>query len=395
MKIIKAALFLLTFISLIGLISAQLEAADTDGDGLLDDWEINGYDYDNNGVIDVNLPAMGANPNHKDIFVEIDWMVAATHNHLPNSTSINNIIIAFANAPVSNPDGISGINIHIDTGNLGGGNALAHSDNINLPSNGVWPEFDAIKNNNFSVAREEIFHYCLFIHNKNNSDSSGQTRGIPHSDFVVSLGEFTGNVGTMKEQAGTLMHELGHNLGLRHGGNENTNRKSNYLSVMSFLFQTKWFRFNGSDSKLDYSRFSIKALNENTLNELKGLDVVGGDSLINGYGTRFYDQSDTLRVTNSAKSTVSWDGDLNPFESNVTVDINTDDNISTLNGNFNDWDNLIYDGGAVGAPGIEVELVVDEDELGDELTFEENEDMDNPVLDDNDNQGEDEDNDDD
>src|SRR4029453_5184850 len=48
--------------------------ADSDGDGLLDSWEINGLDADRDGMIDVKLPAMGANPNHKDLFVELDWM---------------------------------------------------------------------------------------------------------------------------------------------------------------------------------------------------------------------------------------------------------------------------------------------------------------------------------
>jgi hypothetical protein len=33
------------------------------------------------------------------------------------------------------------------------------------------------------------------------------------------------------------MHEFGHNLGLYHGGDENTNYKPNYLSVMNYLHQ--------------------------------------------------------------------------------------------------------------------------------------------------------------
>jgi hypothetical protein len=37
-------------------------------------------------------------------------------------------------------------------------------------------------------------------------------------------------------QAGTLMHELGHNLGLRHGGGDDINRKPNYVSVMNYLY---------------------------------------------------------------------------------------------------------------------------------------------------------------
>ncbi len=38
-------------------------------------------------------------------------------------------------------------------------------------------------------------------------------------------------------QASTIMHELGHNLGLRHGGNENTNYKPNYWSIMNYAYQ--------------------------------------------------------------------------------------------------------------------------------------------------------------
>mgnify|MGYP001769098295 CR=1 FL=1 len=45
------------------------------------------------------------------------------------------------------------------------------------------------------------------------------------------------NIGSIGQQGGTLMHELGHTLGLRHGGNVETNDKPNYLSVMNYSFQ--------------------------------------------------------------------------------------------------------------------------------------------------------------
>jgi hypothetical protein len=45
------------------------------------------------------------------------------------------------------------------------------------------------------------------------------------------------SVGNLNQQAGTLMHELGHTLGLRHGGDVEDNDKPNYLSVMSYAFQ--------------------------------------------------------------------------------------------------------------------------------------------------------------
>ena len=44
---------------------------DTDGDGLLDGWEVHGV----NGI---DLPGKGASPLHKDIFVEMDYMVRAS-----------------------------------------------------------------------------------------------------------------------------------------------------------------------------------------------------------------------------------------------------------------------------------------------------------------------------
>lgn len=48
------------------------DTLDTDGDGLPDVWEKEGLDYDGDGKIDVDLPAMGADPNVPDIFVEVD-----------------------------------------------------------------------------------------------------------------------------------------------------------------------------------------------------------------------------------------------------------------------------------------------------------------------------------
>ena len=55
---------------------------DTDGDGLLDHWERlgGGIDIDQDGTIDLDLKSMGADPLHKDIFLEIDWL-ADQANH--------------------------------------------------------------------------------------------------------------------------------------------------------------------------------------------------------------------------------------------------------------------------------------------------------------------------
>jgi uncharacterized repeat protein (TIGR01451 family) len=105
-----------------------VDAPDSDGDGLLDAWETLGYDSDGNGLVDVNLPALGADPNHKDLFLELDATAASTLDR----EDVLAMTKAFAAAPVEsgtkaselpggkdakpNPDGRRGITLHVDTG---------------------------------------------------------------------------------------------------------------------------------------------------------------------------------------------------------------------------------------------------------------------------------------
>ena len=83
------------------------------GDGLPDLWETEGYTHPNGEFVD--LPAMGANPLRKDIFVHIDYMKDATHDQRPDDAAIAEIVTAFADAPVSNPDPTfpTGIVLHV------------------------------------------------------------------------------------------------------------------------------------------------------------------------------------------------------------------------------------------------------------------------------------------
>ena len=74
--------------------------------------------------------------------------------------------------------------------------------------------------------------------------------------------------GSLDEQAGTFLHELGHNLGLGHGGSDDTNCKVNYLSVMGYLFQFANFV---SSRPLDYSQSALAPLDKNNLNEPAGI----------------------------------------------------------------------------------------------------------------------------
>ena len=80
---------------------------DNDCDGLANSWETaqfyDGPDSDPKGVI-----LLGANPNHKDLFVEIDVVPGMTLS----STAIQHVKDAFAQAYVWNPAGELGIKLH-------------------------------------------------------------------------------------------------------------------------------------------------------------------------------------------------------------------------------------------------------------------------------------------
>ncbi|MGC1375586.1 MAG: DNRLRE domain-containing protein [Anaerolineales bacterium] len=343
--------------------------ADSDGDGLPDVWESNGVTVD--GVF-VDLPAMGADPLHKDIFVELDYMV----DHQPKPAAIAKIVQAFANAPVSNPDGTTGIRLHVDYGPesemnpvthalwgaLSQSNSIAHQDSlgagwVDLQGNAHynWTDFDAIKAANFSNARAGIFHYGLFAHNLGGfGDTSGISRGLGASDFIVSLGSWSGGVGSVNEQAGTFMHELGHNLGLRHGGNDQVQYKPNFLSIMNYSFQTRGLSMDGMDGYFDYSRFDQPTLDETHLDESRGLNA---GSAVDHYGTIYYcANTNRWTIADHANGPLDWNCNGNLTDSNVQADVNNDNHTEPLTG-YNEWPNLIYAGGSIGAFGFTPETL--------------------------------------
>ena len=351
--------------------------ADSDGDGLLDTWETTGFDADGDGIVDIDLPGMGADPNHKDLFLEFDWMTGQA----PRQAEILAMKQAFAAAPVNaggvvNPDGLPGINLWVDTGsltdangiedggapgscgdgvdnggdgvidandpdclvgdNLGGGNSFAASDISNLNAN-----FYAAKAANFNADRAMIFRYAISAR--------------PKAGFGGGWGEIGGNdFIEYNHDGGTIMHELGHTLNLRHGGNVNDNCKPNYVSVMNYDNQ---FGINqaGGGTIFDYSppRFAagrgqapLGTLTENNLNEAALLDNTDATNQF-----VFIDNAGAL-VRNQLNQTADYNADGDTTDSGITVNIDTSSaagwppacaNASTtdvLTG-YDDWTNIV------------------------------------------------------
>lgn len=366
---------------------------DDDGDGLPNGWEICGYDHEGDGIIDVNLPAMGADPNIKDIFVEIDYMVepgrcflgvcVGGHSHKPNDDAIVSVVYRFLLE--------EGIYLHVDYGpnspswgdtitwgNLSNGERLEHQEDLNEsnqpwdnPEN--WPGFDAIKISHFRPERADIFHYALFVHDLGGTiagNPTGSISGISRnltgsdeafrlgaSDFVVSLGSWTDHEGTDIEQAGTFMHELGHNLGLRHGGDDHQLFEPNYLSVMNYSYQTTGIIQEQRGGNINYSTFAnVPNLVETNLNEQEPFDDA---AVFNTFGIRYFCRPQGQwqdNWVNSPNSGVDWNCSDGPFEESVIANINDGYRLdptafitpTLLGGSFDDWNNLVFSGGTIG-----------------------------------------------
>ncbi len=297
--------------------------ADSDGDGIGDGDETLGT------MAGLDLPTMGTSPVHKDLLMEFDWFtdniepsVCGSHSHRPTSSAIARVSDAFGNAPVTNLDGTTGVNLIADIGQGGvftGGNHVPDADGVIAGGVGSG-DYIGIRSANFADNRQGYFHYTLLPHRFNtNSDSSGQAE-VRGDDTIVSLYCYgsTGNV------ANTIMHEVGHNLGLWHGGDETTNYMWNYNSVMNYLYQFPGVDNDcvlGGDDVLDYSSGQRGALNENALVEANG--ICGGVG-------------------------IDWNGNSSLDHGTVTADINGDSHLSTLS-DHDDWSNLYFTGAAAGA----------------------------------------------
>ncbi len=443
---------------------ADGSTTDSDGDNLPDCWETSGYDQEGDGTIDINLAAMGASPQRKDIFVEVDCLVMdgnsdgdladlVDHSHCPPRTAMEEVAAAFANAPVPNPDGTTGIQLHIDTGALygagvvfqvpGAGGAIASYGDLGgggdqIPEDaapiffgtdtpatpyyqdppGTITDFYAIKAAHFDPRRAQIFRYALFGHQTaarrlHYDCTSGVAEGIPGNDFYVTLGgrrdlgttdnpygdgqpdmpcwtptaangidddgdglidedpwngvdddgdcpgdtnndgkvcsfgdigvdEDSGwSVGSVDEQAGAFMHELGHTLGLRHGGGTDLPPyKPNYLSVMNYYWQA--CRVPASPNGdlpggCDYSREVLPDLVETNLDECAGIDGPGHTL---GFGPINWNRDGT-------EDAPIFEGATCPAPNNANIEADIGGNLGAIDtetyAGWEDWSHLVYD----------------------------------------------------
>jgi hypothetical protein len=340
------------------------QVADADGDGLPDEWEKKGITINNAGEISIgntgngyflDLPQMGANPMHKDIFIHVDWLgpdpSVPDSDFKPTPRAIQLVVDAFAIAPLSNPDGKDGATLHVDYG----------PDSIMKPATGTtwsllsragelpykapieptaadfpytnWPEIDAYKHSYFGPAkRAGVFHYALYCDTySRGAVNGGISRGFGTTDFLVACGGGRIRVATSVIEASVFMHELGHNLGLHHGGDDDVNYKPNYVSIMNYRFEGTGLLFSGGQRAMDYSRATLDKLDETQLNESVGInDPAGHLTTWNRYTrpspNQCTEHEDTYFRLFYPDDALDWDcnGAVTPASPKVEADLNSD-----------------------------------------------------------------------
>lgn len=154
---------------------------DTDGDGLSD-------------AAEMNNPALSeANPAQMDIFVELDYM----EGYRPSNETLSRIEEAYANAPVDNPDGSEGINLHIIV-----------DDEIPAESTTTPADRERLTADQFDNDSNGYHHAIAVEYVDLEGHFAAGFTSVDKGAFVFERDLPRGLTAT------ALMHELGHSVGL-------------------------------------------------------------------------------------------------------------------------------------------------------------------------------------
>jgi hypothetical protein len=199
--------------------SAQADATDTDRDGVPDEVELGGVA----GEPLLAFPAYGADPDQPDVFVQVDWVTCdpVVEYCGPNNSLDRDRMTSAAAAEMAAyfaPD----VAVHVDNGVPPPRPELA-------TLHGAWGGARRLPPGAQSC----------------NAGSLGPRYGYFHRGSVAGIGGGGGGAlygfcfGANSARGSVAAHELGHNFGLDHGGNEPSfpaNCKPHYRSPMSYAY---------------------------------------------------------------------------------------------------------------------------------------------------------------
>jgi hypothetical protein len=322
-------------------------------DGIPIDWKAHGVTVTlpDGHTRFLDLPRLRrGSPQNRDLIVWINWMEAPDHSHshkpVANTSKkpgdngkaleqepLNRVWAAFQKR---------GVNLILIYGDpldevpqIGGTTADGKYN---------WTDLDSLTRAHFPVAPEgidHIVHLCTFIHQMSGGflPYTGLSKTIPGREFLVSLGGSDNRIGTADSQSGTFMHELGHDLGLHHGGADDILRKPNYLSVMNYLFQVTGIMKDSTLGNFDYSDHPFN-FDERLVDGRRGVTT---DTSLANYGSAetcdpFFAK---YRFFESVNQQLAWNCTANPPSFGpAPKDVNKDGSIQLLLG-YHDWNSVV------------------------------------------------------
>ncbi|MBN1409645.1 MAG: hypothetical protein JW969_02300 [Spirochaetales bacterium] len=338
---------------------------DADLDGIPDCSEVSGSTF-------AGLPLYdwGARTGQKDLFIHIDYMQSSDPGVTPRKEALDKVVAAFA---------AKNYYLHFDVGNLYGSGPSNHNlDNTShqVPFNqaaalGIYGSAANLydyKNTYMNLAKKQIFHYMLFAYSQE-LDGSGGSSGIAElngNDVIITLGNWgltttptTSLNQLINYQAATVMHEFGHNLGLRHGGNEDMNYKPNYYSIMNYMYQLNglptignanegdryyWYRYSRVDAFSALSKFkqylptgNFTDLHNNCTDDpsVFKMDYSNGNG--GPLDEALVNEPNGLQRSGSAP--IDYNGDGDGADTNFDMDLNNDTGRSNFT-DYDDWSHL-------------------------------------------------------
>lgn len=223
--------------------SEDMAREDTDGDGLPDSYE--------------ELVLSNADPEQKDIFVEVDYSSTCDIDE----DFFEEIEEVYADAPAENPDGTEGINLH-----------MVVDDELEINESVDFMEQDGRVNDRPEIMDENFdsdgygVHYMLLVDNATHK-SEDVLGTATQGSMVVECGDRPD-----RKVLHTAIHELGHSMGLFHDNFKGVDTKEipfeKYPSVMNYNDpegEEVVLRYsNGTNSDQDFDDWSYIEQNYHT-----------------------------------------------------------------------------------------------------------------------------------
>jgi len=260
---------------------------DDDQDGVPFEWEhrwgFHPFIWDDHASLDPDDDSLtnieefltagfGSDPFRKDVFLELDFMQESPDG-------ISSQVPCEALELLKNPFHMRNIVMHVDTGEFKGGDSIPYQDDVTF-SEAVELYRQYFLGDQGYTWKRSVFHYGMIVYSCTPKGYGFSADETPHIDYLPGTNAFIISSKQMEKNAklslskdvsyfygSAIMHELGHNFGLRLGHPFSVDAQStkkpwrfgywfygDYKSIMNYRYTYKIFDYSdGSHGKRDFN----------------------------------------------------------------------------------------------------------------------------------------------